>query len=863
MQFKHFFSIIGKVVKGSGFEDIMYQVNLCSTGGIKGVLSGKHYNRSWSVHECLAEAIQRLLIRQTSSLHIDNAFSESLENVKDRESCNKLLKSADFTHFKKNYDVLVKEYEKGTKGKTGQYWIFYLSLVKLLHTFHYSINVNDYELRLNCWKKIVTICFSTNKRNYARFGSYYVMMLENLPKTHPGAKEELSEKGVSVRRNKFGIGQSIDGAGEQTFMRSAKTIGGIENFTTQAGTYDKWVLSRPFQAKLVEALLENVGLDEKDSYRKFLRKSEITKSEKRISNVVEVLTDTFMNPFSDEFDSDKLYNITSGSHVRSDIADCLLNIEERGKILHNNFIKRLDKSKQLNLFWDPIKKEDWHGFSENEKRTKFNTKGGKTIEVNVQRDILGFLLAKSQELNQPIDMDEALKYPLSEVPLSIAHADGSRRKTNKSLLYDVAFNSSQITTTISEGKSVYILDLAAQIRSIVSIPETFEELALKIYKDIPQEYDVIYIACDTYRNVSIKSPERQLRGDSNKFLIRSNKVKVPPNFQRFLNNGDNKERLFSLIEETWVEMKVVAVDKDVYFARGSTCSKIKHNSFQVMELETNHEEGDTKIAYLVKHAISVYPTIKKICIRSCSGDIDIPVILIGAFGELTQPSIFVDNGTGKYRKNVQIDNCELSRSEQKALVGFHAFTGNDYVSSFLRKTKKTWKTHVLTNNEHLTFFNVLGENEVNDQLHRMAERFVCCIYGDKTLHSVDRLRSKLFRMKFKKRGKAFDLSLLPPCSSTLKKHTTRANYISKIWKKAKNPLQDIDHFSKNGWSDDGKIDWIDEAFPSDVQLLFIKVDCVEKPNDEDDESFEDVNILEDEQDNETDDEEDSSDDEFQ
>ena len=105
-------------------------------------------------------------------------------------------------------------------------------------------------------------------------------------------------------------------------------------------------------------------------------------------------------------------------------------------------------------------------------------------------------------------MDEALKFPLSEVPLSIAHAVSSRRKTNKSLLYDVAFNSSQITTTISEGKSVYILDLAAQIRSIVIIPKTFEELALKIYKDIPQEYDVIYIACDTYSNVSIKSLER-------------------------------------------------------------------------------------------------------------------------------------------------------------------------------------------------------------------------------------------------------------------------------------------------------------------------------------------------------------------
>ena len=70
---------------------------------------------------------------------------------------------------------------------------------------------------------------------------------------------------------------------------------------------------------------------------------------------------------------------------------------------------------------------------------KVKTKSGKTIEICVQRDILGFLLAKLQEINQPIDMDEALKYPLSEVPLFTAHADGTREKTNKSLLYTVAF----------------------------------------------------------------------------------------------------------------------------------------------------------------------------------------------------------------------------------------------------------------------------------------------------------------------------------------------------------------------------------------------------------------------------------------
>ena len=87
------------------------------------------------------------------------------------------------------------------------------------------------------------ICFSTNKPNYGRYGAYYTRLLENLPFTHPGAVEELCEKGISVRRNDIGIGQSIDGAGEQTFMRSAKTAGGIKNFTSNDATYDKWIMS--------------------------------------------------------------------------------------------------------------------------------------------------------------------------------------------------------------------------------------------------------------------------------------------------------------------------------------------------------------------------------------------------------------------------------------------------------------------------------------------------------------------------------------------------------------------------------------------------------------------------------------------
>jgi hypothetical protein len=37
--------------------------------------------------------------------------------------------------------------------------------------------------------------------------------------------EELQDKGFSVCRNSLDIRQSIDGAGEQTFMKNSKTTG--------------------------------------------------------------------------------------------------------------------------------------------------------------------------------------------------------------------------------------------------------------------------------------------------------------------------------------------------------------------------------------------------------------------------------------------------------------------------------------------------------------------------------------------------------------------------------------------------------------------------------------------------------------
>ena len=102
---------------------------------------------------------------------------------------------------------------------------------------------------------------------------------------------------------------------------------------------------------------------------------------------------------------------------------------------------------------------------------------------------------------------------------------------------------------------------------------------------------------------------------------------------------------------------------------------------QIPDLVTNHEEADTKIAYLIQHAMSAYQNIE-IIVRSCSGDVDIPVILTGLFGSSTT-HISLDYGTEKHRNNIRIDSSALSDIQCKAMVGYNALSGKDYVSSFL------------------------------------------------------------------------------------------------------------------------------------------------------------------------------------
>ena len=117
---------------------------------------------------------------------------------------------------------------------------------------------------------------------------------------------------------------------------------------------------------------------------------------------------------------------------------------------------------------------------------------------------------------------------------------------------------------------------------------------------------------------------------------------------------------------------------------------------------------------------------------------------------------------------------------KKPVIGFDAFTGNDYVSSFFQKGKTMcWKT-MKKNQNFVDALNRLGENwsvDTSDTVIAILEKYTCVMYCYPREKLVNTVRTKLFEKKYTKEGKFIDMSVLPPCNSVLILHIKQANYV--------------------------------------------------------------------------------------
>ena len=128
-------------------------------------------------------------------------------------------------------------------------------------------------------------------------------------------------------------------------------------------------------------------------------------------------------------------------------------------------------------------------------------------------------------------------------------------------------------------------------------------------------------------------------------------------------------------------------------------------------------------------------------------------------------------------------SSQLSAEEKKALIGVHAFSGNDYLSSFFRKGKSAFWKLALKKHEFLQLFGKLGlEFRVNQQLFDGLKKFVCFLYGFPKKSTVNDVCKSIFWTKFDEENKVADLNVLQPCKNNLKYHIIRSNYVAYIFR---------------------------------------------------------------------------------
>ena len=126
--------------------------------------------------------------------------------------------------------------------------------------------------------------------------------------------------------------------------------------------------------------------------------------------------------------------------------------------------------------------------------------------------------------------------------------------------------------------------------------------------------------------------------------------------------------------------------------------------------------------------------------------------------------VYIDNGIRNHREQLSLNEIDMEDDYRKALIGFHSFTGNDYVSKFFGKGKSVCWKMMIKSDEFVSVFVSLGQDwYLSDEIKNALENYICKLYGSKK-SDINEARFDIFIQKHGSKNKIIDLSILPHVS---------------------------------------------------------------------------------------------------
>lgn len=168
-----YWGAVWKSMEGSGVEQIIIQSDLCASGSISKVLSGKHYNRCRFVLKTLLEALERLLLEQYEIRHgrIPMKIVKMLEDLGKELTYEKLQATLNDPQVVKLLNS-IKDFEEevrcGKLGKTGIAWMNFMDKIYVGLEFLRATAENNLDLHISSLRKMCVTFFNMDRPNYAR-----------------------------------------------------------------------------------------------------------------------------------------------------------------------------------------------------------------------------------------------------------------------------------------------------------------------------------------------------------------------------------------------------------------------------------------------------------------------------------------------------------------------------------------------------------------------------------------------------------------------------------------------------------------------------------------------------------------------